>query len=139
MITPDRLAVAAARAEAERKRIHDEGHAKGKHEGLRLAGRYRDGALVAIGVLIGLAIGSFGAMSMLDRGAYTAAAITDRVLGRTVPPVSETLPPAPATRAPDEEYRANVEAARGGCTEAQLRAGIRRCGVEPGTPPQRRN
>lgn len=134
IITPDKMAAAKSAADRVRTEIHEEGFKAGKHEGIKVAHRYRDGALVMIGVLVGIALGASGAMSLADRGAYTAAAITDRVLGRTVPVLEEALPPAPATRAPDEAYEQNAARARGGCSDEQLRAGLRRCGVEPGTP-----
>lgn len=138
IITPDKMASAKAAAERVRTEIHQEGFKAGKHEGLKLAGRYRDGALVAIGFVVGLMAGGVFAWSLAERGMYTAAAITDRTLARTVPAPEEVLPPAPAVRPVDEVYEQNAARARGGCSDEQLRAGLRRCGVEPGAPAPRR-
>lgn len=134
VIMPDRLATAKQAAEAERERIRAEAHEEGKHHGLRLAGRYRDVALIAISFVVGMVAGMGWSMSLQDRGAYTAAAITDRVLGRTVPDPGSTLPPPLTNVHPADEYAANAEAAREGCTAEQLRAGRRNCRARNAPP-----
>jgi hypothetical protein len=124
--TPAQIAEAQARADAHRAEIH----AAGKHEGLRLAGIYRDLAMGLAGVVIGVVIASLLLTSMYERGVMTAGAVADRILVRTVEP---TLPPATLTS--DEladQYDRNAAAAR----EEACRRGIRdpRTGRCPGEP-----
>lgn len=125
VIVPDKLAAAKQAAEAERERIRREAHEDGKHHGLRLAGRYRDVALFSMGALVGAALFGLYVASIYDRGAVTAAAVVDQVLGRTVE--RPMLPAALDVRDAAEDYEANTEAAREGCTDAELRAGRRGC------------
>lgn len=120
---PKNLADAKAAADAERARLREEG----KHEGLRHAGRYRDGALVAVGFVVGLMAGMLVAATMIKDASWNAAAVADRVLARTVePPVF--APPPDAISA--EEYNANAEDARA----QACREGVRRA-CRPGLPP----
>lgn len=131
VITPDRLQVAAERANAERERIRKEAHEDGKQHGLRLAGRYRDVAMVAIGFAVGFTMGAALIASVYERGAMGATAIVDQVIGRTVPDPNAALPPPLETRDPGAEYERNAARAREGCTAAELRAGRRECRNAP--------
>lgn len=120
---PTKLADAKAAADAERARLREEG----KHEGLRHAGRYRDGAMVSVGFIAGLVAGMLMAASMIESAAFNAGAVADRVLARTVEPV--VLPPPPEAVSA-EEYNANAEDARA----QACREGVRRA-CRPGLPP----
>lgn len=128
VVTPQAMADAKAKADAERAKLREEG----KHEGLRLAGRYRDGALVAVGFIVGLMCGMMVAATMIKDASWNAAAVADRVLARTVEP--PTFAPPPATISA-EEYNANAEDARAqACREGVRRACSR--GVEPASAPR---
>lgn len=121
--TPEAIAAATAKAEAERKELHE----NGKREGLKHAQRYRDYAMAGIGLVVGLMLGMLIAASLIKDAAFNAGAVADRVLARTVEPV--VLPPAPEARSADE-YNSNAEDARA----QACRDGIRRAcrpGVEP--------
>ena len=126
IITPEKLALASQRASEERERIRKEAHAEGKHHGLRIAGIYRDVSLVSMGFVVGAVVGAALFLSVYDRGAVTAAAVADQILGRTVADPATTLPPL-SVRDPAEEYLENSTKAREGCTPEQLRAGRRNC------------
>lgn len=117
-----------AAADAERERVRREAHEEGKHHGLRIAGIYRDVALVSMGFVVGAVVGAALFLSVYDRGAVTAAAVADQILGRTIADPATTLPPALEVRDPGEAYRGNADAAREGCTPEELRAGRRNCG-----------
>lgn len=123
VITPALLEASRARAEEERQRIHAEAHEKGKHEGLKIAGRYRDGALVCLGFVVGLMIGGLWVQSSFERGATTAAAVSNSTLQR----IPFTAPPPSPSVTAAEDYQRNAAAAREGCSEAELRAGRRNC------------
>lgn len=126
IIEPDKLKAAAARAQEERDRIH----AAGKHEGLRLAERYRTAALIAIGFIAGLGVGGLATASLFQTGMFSASAVADRVLGRTIE--APAIPAQPlSVRDPAAEYERNAEAAREGCSPGQLMAGRRHCPPEP--------
>lgn len=120
IIEPDKLKAAAARAQEERDRIH----AAGKHEGLRLADRYRTFGLIAMGALGGFVAGAWLTVSAYERGVFTAGAVADRVLQRTVDnqdPFSG-LGAMPAS---------DSEEAPVGCAPGQRMQGGRRCPPEP--------
>ena len=128
VVTPQKLEEAKARAEAERAKLREEG----KHEGLRLAGRYRDGALVAVGFVAGLMAGMLVAATMIKDASWNAAAVADRVLARTVEPPVFAPPPDTVSA---EEYNANAEDARAqACRDGVRRACSR--GVEPASAPR---
>lgn len=129
VIAPQRMQEAAAKADALRKELHEAGKAEGKAEGLKIAGRYRDGALVCLGFVIGMMIGGLWVQSSFERGATTAAAVSNTTLQRVLPGGA----PGPTVTAA-EEYQRNAEAAREGCTVAQLRAGRRNCEGSPRQP-----
>lgn len=128
VVASPKLEEAKAKAEAERARLREEG----KHEGLRLAGRYRDGALVAVGFIVGLMCGMMVAATMIKDASWNAAAVADRVLARTVEPPVFAPPPATVSA---EEYNANAEDARAqACRDGVRRACSR--GVEPASAPR---
>lgn len=105
----DQIASAKARAEERAKEIHAEGHAEGVKHGLRLAERYRAAAYVGVGFVVGcIFMGLFTAATMTN-ATFTAGAVVDRVLGRTVE--TPVLPSGPRVT-PAEEYLSNAETAR---------------------------
>lgn len=128
VIEPDKLKAAAARAQEERERIH----AAGKHEGLRVAERYRTFGLVAMGAVGGFVLGAWLTVSAYERGVFTAGAVADRVLQRTV---NANEPFSALSAIPADQGEGETQ----GCAPGQRMQGGRRCPPEPpSVAPQRR-
>lgn len=128
--TPEQVAAAQARADEQRAEIHAEGVKQGHKHAIH-SELHRLIAAALVGIIIGGICGGIFVNSLNRDAMFNSGAVIDRALARTLPEPSEALPPAPATRDPSTEYRANTRAARGNCTEEQLRIGLRHCGLEP--------
>lgn len=124
--TPQQVEAAKAQAEKRAAELHE----AGKHEGLRLAQRYRDVAMVALGFIAGSLIGGWAMQETSRAGVLTAGAVADRVLQRTVnandPFEGLNSIPAPRSYAPEP-----------GCLAGALSVPGRRCPPEPADAPRR--
>lgn len=118
VFTPTQIAEARAKSEEKARAIRDEAHAEGVKHGLKLSERYRAAAYAGVGFVLGcIFMGLFTAATMTN-ATFTAGAVVDRVLGRTVE--TPVLPATPRVT-PAEEYRTNTETAR----EDACREGVR--------------
>lgn len=126
VVTSDKLAAAKANADAERQRLRDEAYA----EGVKIGERHKAYAFGLAGVIIGALLMGGYTMLTVERGVFSAGAVADRIVSRTVSP---GLPAAPVAEDVGLTYERNAEAAR----EDACRRGVRdprtgRCPGEPG-------
>lgn len=130
--TPQQIAEAQAKAEQRAAELHADGMKAG-HAAAVHGDRYRLVAAALVGVILGaLGMGMWGA-EMNRNAMFSAGAVIDRALARTVPEPGTTLPPALEAHDPSEAYQRNAAEAR---SEA-CRRGVRdprtgRCPGEPG-------
>jgi|694.fasta_scaffold00779_55 hypothetical protein len=127
-LSPDARREAAQRAaEAERERIREEARA----EGVKIGERHKAFAYAFAGAIVGAFLMGVYTSAVQERGMFTAGAVADRIVARTVEPG------LPATINEDrvEEYLRNTEEAR----EQACREGVRgrdgRCPREPANAP----
>lgn len=132
VFTEQQIAEAQAKAEQRTADIRAEGMKAG-HAAAVHGDRYRLIAAALVGVIIGaLGMGMWGA-EMNRNAMFSAGAVIDRALARTVPEPSATLPPALEASDPGEAYQRNAAEARADA----CRRGVRdprtgRCPGEPG-------
>jgi hypothetical protein len=128
------VADAKARVEEVRAELHAAGHAEGKAHGLKLAGRYRDGAVAAAGFIIGCVVSAVFLVSMYERAAINSSIVADRVLARTLNrSLDDGLSPDNSITVRDA--RGELRDPRTDCTALPGR----RCAAAPADAPRTRN
>lgn len=116
--TPQELDAARERVKKREEELRNEGHAEGVKHGLRIGERYKGAAYAFVGFVAGCLFMGVYAASTNSNTMFTAGAVVDRVLARTVD--TPTLPATPRVT-PAEDYEQNTEDAR----QAACREGVR--------------
>jgi len=113
--TPQQVETARERVAKREEELRKEGHADGHKLGLKHAERYKGLAYSFIGFLVGCLFMGIFAATLTNNATFTAGAVVDRVLSRTVE--TPALPSSPRVT-PAEEYEQNTRDARqAACSE----------------------